>query len=110
MSETDERKGMIMKINKDNNLFNKNDKILWVELDKKYILEHENINIEITHNNNNDKIERNFNGVVGLIVDKSVNINDISFNKNNRNKYIIGKMRIEMKYGRNIGIFNVNKN
>ena len=54
-------------------------------------------------------IERNFNGVIGLIVDNSVSVNDIAFNKNNKNKYSIGDMIIEMKYGRNMGIFKVKK-
>jgi hypothetical protein len=107
MSEKNERKGMIMKIQKHNNLFNKNDKILWIELDKKYILKYEIINIGTTHNNNFDKIERKFDGIVGLVVDESVTLNDISFDKDNSNKYVIDKMRFEMKYGRNIGIFNV---
>ena len=38
-----------------------------------------------------------------------MSVNDISFNKNNKNKYSIGDMIIEMKYGRNMGIFKVKK-
>tara|TARA_S200000501_G_scaffold376088_2_gene429914 strand:+ start:1609 stop:1947 length:339 start_codon:yes stop_codon:yes gene_type:complete len=110
MDEKNERIGMIMKIEKQNKLFNQNKKILWIELDKGYILEDENINFEITHNTNSGKIERNFDAIIGMIVDKSININDISFNKykpNNSNKYRIGNRLYHMKYGRNIGIYDI---
>lgn len=106
MDEKNERIGMIMKIGKQNKLFNQNKKILWIELDKEYILENENINLEMTHNNNSGKIERNFDGIIGVIVDKSININDISFNKESNNKYIIGKILYYMKYGRNICVYD----